>query len=178
MALNTFLGCTGSVVGWYGLLAPEIIEVLEASPSKPSVSSLFLMLSSFISTSRPDIRAGSGLKWTAVPWSSEDSRAENNVSTMNNPRYKTITVNSSRVYDLQHYIHLSVLSSPTPAVALCSDPVGNSAERSRTITAVLMAVSIFHSFWMQNVMLLRVSALKLHSCEDRRFYVKSLDDCF
>lgn len=35
---------TGSVVGWYGLLAPEIMEVLEASPSKPSVSSVVLMM--------------------------------------------------------------------------------------------------------------------------------------
>lgn len=114
MALNTFLECTGSVVGWYGLLAPEIIEVLEASPSKPSVSSLFLMLSSFISTSRPDIRAGSGLKWTAVPWSSENSQAENNVSTKNNPRYKTITVNSSRVYDLQIPSPNTTSTSPAP----------------------------------------------------------------
>ncbi len=87
MALNTFLECTGSVVGWYGLLAPEIIEVLEASPSKPSVSSLFLMLSSFISTSRPDIRAGSGLKWTAVPWSSETARQK----TMSQQRTTLVT---------------------------------------------------------------------------------------
>lgn len=36
---------TGSVVGWYGLLAPEIMEVLEASPSKPSASPVVLMLS-------------------------------------------------------------------------------------------------------------------------------------
>lgn len=38
-----FLAWTGSVVGWYGLLAPEIM-VLEASPSKPSASPLFLMM--------------------------------------------------------------------------------------------------------------------------------------
>lgn len=42
--LKTFLAWTGSVVGWYGLLAPEIMEVLEASPSKPSGSSLVLMM--------------------------------------------------------------------------------------------------------------------------------------
>lgn len=41
---KTFLAWTGSVVGWYGLLAPEIMEVLEASPSKPSVSSVVLMM--------------------------------------------------------------------------------------------------------------------------------------
>lgn len=41
---NTLLEWTGSVVGWYGLLAPEIMEVLEASPSKPSGSSVVLMM--------------------------------------------------------------------------------------------------------------------------------------
>lgn len=41
---KTFREWTGSVVGWYGLLAPEIMEVLEASPSKPSVSSVVLMV--------------------------------------------------------------------------------------------------------------------------------------
>lgn len=41
---RTFLERTGSVVGWYGLLAPEIMEVLEASPSKPSASSVVLMM--------------------------------------------------------------------------------------------------------------------------------------
>lgn len=41
---RTFREWTGSVVGWYGLLAPEIMEVLEASPSKPSVSSVVLMV--------------------------------------------------------------------------------------------------------------------------------------
>lgn len=41
---RTFLEWTGSVVGWYGLLAPEIMEVLEASPSKPSASSVLLMM--------------------------------------------------------------------------------------------------------------------------------------
>lgn len=35
---------TGSVVGWYGLLAPEIMDVLEASPSKPSVSSVVVIV--------------------------------------------------------------------------------------------------------------------------------------
>lgn len=42
---KTFREWTGSVVGWQGLLAPEIMEVLEASPSKPSVSSVVLMIS-------------------------------------------------------------------------------------------------------------------------------------
>lgn len=44
MPPKTFLAWTGSVVGWYGLLAPEIMEVLEASPSKPSGSSVVLMM--------------------------------------------------------------------------------------------------------------------------------------
>lgn len=50
MPPKTFLECTGSVVGWYGLLAPEIMEVLEASPWNPSASSLFLMISLYAPT--------------------------------------------------------------------------------------------------------------------------------
>lgn len=115
---------------------------------------------------------------TVFRWSSENCQAENNVSTKNNPRYKTVTVNSSRLYDLdpepKHYIHLSAISNPIPAFVLCSDTAMNRAERTRMITTVLMAVSIFHSFWMQNVMLLRVSAPKLQSCLERRFQVKYL----
>lgn len=165
MALNTFLECTGSVVGWYGLLAPEIIEVLEASPSKPSVSSLFLMLNSFISTSRPDIRADSGAKMSSGPlvlWKQPGRKQCLNKEqpSLQNAQRKLQPCVRPTDPEPDHYIHLSVISSPIPAFALCSDPVMNSAERSRMITAVLMAVSIFHSFWMQNVMLLLVSALQ------------------
>lgn len=56
MPPSTFLACTGSVVGWYGLLAPEIMEVLEASPSKPSVSSVFLMFSFCSYSAMTDIK--------------------------------------------------------------------------------------------------------------------------
>lgn len=44
IAPKTLRERTGSVVGWYGLLAPEIMDVLEASPSKPSVSSVVLIV--------------------------------------------------------------------------------------------------------------------------------------
>lgn len=75
----------------------------------------------------------------AVPWSSETSQAENNVSTKNNPRYKTITVNSSRVYDLQIQSTNTTSSSPSsPAPFLPSrcarillGRVLNDLERSR-----------------------------------------------
>lgn len=118
MDLNTFLECTGSVVGWYGLVAPEIIEVLEASPSKPSASWLFLMLNSFYLHVPPKYKSRFGAE-TAIRWSSENSQAENNVSTKNNPRYKTFNVNSSRVYDLQIPSPNTTSTSPIPFLPLC-----------------------------------------------------------
>lgn len=114
------------------------------------------------------------------PLSSENSQAENNnnLSTKNKRRYHTSKLQPCYVWpaDPVNYIHLSVVSGPVPGAVQCSNAVVNRAERARTIATVLMAVSIFHSFWMQNVMLLRVSALQTTFLRGKDAFIWSPDD--